>query len=70
MANQRLSVHCPRHDCTGRLFLDSEYQGRRLVRFWHCLSCSREWGVDGRPRSFHNGEERPIDFPLALMNVR
>lgn len=68
MDNQRLSVHCPH--CEGRLFLDSEFQGRRLVRFWHCLNCAREYGVDGRPRSFKIGEERPVDFPLALVNAR
>jgi len=48
---------CPR--CESRLFLESEFQGRRLLYFWECsLGCSRQWGLDGKPLSYQMGERR------------
>ncbi len=41
------SPRCPR--CGGRLFLGSEFQGRRLLYFWECsLGCSRQFDMNVR----------------------
>ena len=49
--SEQYSPRCPR--CEGRLFMDSEFQGRRLLYYWECsLGCSRQWDLNGKPRSY------------------
>ena len=50
MRSQR-HPRCPR--CGGRLFLERELLGNRLLYFWECsLGCSRQWGQDGKPLGY------------------
>lgn len=60
---------CPR--CEGRLFLESESQGRRLLYFWECsLGCSRQWGLNGKPLCYEPGERGvKVVRELALSEV-
>jgi len=61
MSNQQKSKQqsprCPL--CGSRLFKESEFRGNRLLYFWECsLSCSRQFGLDGKLRSHLSGERR------------
>ena len=38
-------VICPR--CGGRLFLETEYLGRRLSYYWNCVNCARNYTLAG-----------------------
>ena len=63
------SPRCSR--CGGRLFLSSEYQGRRLNYFWECsVGCSRQFRLDGTPVAYRAGESRvavPAELILAVV---
>jgi len=55
--------------CGGRLFLDSRYQGRRLLYVWHCLSCSREFDLGGDLTSYP-AEKRKVRVARPVLATR
>ena len=60
------SPRCPR--CGGRLFLDSEFRGRRLFYFWECsLGCSRRWGLGSLPQTCLDSE-RLVEASLVSVS--
>jgi len=45
-------------ECGGRLFLEGENRERRPYFYWSCLSCGRQFNLDGSKMSYRTGDRR------------
>ena len=59
-------MRCPNNPCGGSLIL--QYDEVLKEEYGHCILCSREFGLDGKPRTYK--KLRPVRLCPNMPNKR